>query len=94
MLQRRSFPLAAGAGLFLFLIGVPWLVIQSGDLLRERISPNQSQKQTRFDNPKSNVLSLVSLSPAQRALQLQALAQLPPSIDSSRAHYLLASDRK
>lgn len=92
MLQRRSIPLAAGAGLSLLLIGAALLVNQFNGLLLKSTSPDQSQKQIRLDSPKSDVLSLVSLSPEQRALKLQAIAQLPPSLNSSRARYLLASD--
>jgi soluble lytic murein transglycosylase len=53
---------------------------------------DQSPEQLQLKNPKSAVLQLVSASPAKRALQLQALAQLPQSLERDRARYLLASD--
>lgn len=92
MLQRRSVPLAAGAGLFALLIGVPLLVTQSTTWLGERTSPSQSQTQTFLENPKAAVSRLVALSPAERRVQLQAIASLPPSLDRARARYLLACD--
>ncbi len=91
MLQRRSIPLAAGAGLC-FLVGVPLLVTQSVNWLAQSTNPSQSQAQIRLENPKSSVLRLVSLSPGERMVQLSAIAQLPPSIERDRARYLLASD--
>jgi len=94
MLQRRQNPgpLAAGVGLCVLLIGVPLLVTQSGNWLGQSTSQNQTQEQLNLKNPKSAVLPLVSLSPAQRQVQLQAIAQLPASEDRNRARYLLASD--
>lgn len=91
MLQRRSIPLAAGAGLC-FLIGVPLLVTQSVNWLGQSSGTSQSQAQIRLESPKSGVLPLVSLSPSERMVQLQAKARLPPSLERDRARYLLASD--
>lgn len=94
MLQRRQNPgpLAAGVGLCVLLIGVPLLVTQSGTWLGQSTSQSQTQEQLSLKNPKSAVLPLVSLSPTQRQVQLQAIAQLPVSEDRNRARYLLASD--
>lgn len=91
MLQRRSIPLAAGAGLC-FLIGVPLLVTQSINWLAQSSGTSQSQAQIKLASPKSEVLPLVSLSPGERMVQLQAIAQLPPSLERDRARYLLAND--
>ena len=93
MLQRRQnrVSLAASAGLCALLIGATVLVTKSGNWLAQS-TQSQSQEQLRLRNPKSAVLPLVSLSPAQRTVQLQAIAQLPKSQDRNRARYLLASD--
>jgi soluble lytic murein transglycosylase len=91
MLQRwkNQVPLAAGAaGLCVLLIGVISAV--NSNWLQG--NQDQSQEQMLVKNPKSAVLQLVSVSPASRALQLQAIAQLPQSQDRDRARYLLASD--
>jgi len=83
---------SAGAGLCALLIGIALLLaMQSGSWLGQWINWSQSDEQ-RFNSPKSAVLPLVSLSPAQRTVQLQAIAQLPKSQDRVRARYLLASD--
>ncbi len=92
MLQRRSVPLVAGAGLLVVLIGMPLLVTQFGGWLEAWTNPSQSQRQISLESPKSAVLPLVSLSAAQRQVQLQAIAQLPQSLERDRARYLLASD--
>lgn len=93
MLQRRQnrVPLAVSAGLSVLLIGATGLATKSGNWLGQSTSRSQSQ-QSRLNNPKSAVLPLVSLSPAERTVQLQAIAQLPESQDRNRARYLLASD--
>lgn len=91
MLQRRSIPLAAGAGLC-FLIGASVLAAQSTNWLGQSSDTSQSQAQIRLESPKSAVLPLVSLSSGERMVQLQAKSQLPPSIERDRARYLLASD--
>lgn len=94
MLKRRKnrVPLAAGAGLCVLLIGAPLLVAKSGIWLGQGTNRDQPQEQLRLINPLSDVLPLVSLPPAQRTLQLQAIAQLPKSQERDRARYLLASD--
>ena len=92
MLQRRSVPLAAGAGLCFLLLGVPLFVTDSGKEFAQWTSSGQSQAEIVLASPKSAVFPLVSLSPAARTTQLQAIAQLPPSLDRGRARYLLASD--
>ena len=90
MLNRRKDQLTvvAGAGLCFLLIGA-LLATQSNNWLGQWTIWG-SQEQLRANNLKS-VFSLVSLSPAQRMVQLQAIAQLPKSQDSVRARYLLAS---
>lgn len=94
MLQRwqNRVPLAASAGLCALLIGATVLAMKSGNWLGQSTSRSQSQEQLTLKNPKSAVLPLVPLSPAQRTVQLQAIAQLPKSQDQARARYLLASD--
>jgi soluble lytic murein transglycosylase len=95
MLKRRKnrVSLSAGAGLCALLIGIPLLLaMQSGSWLGQWINWSQSDQQRFLIAPKSAVLPLVSLSPTQRTLQLQAIAQLPKSQDRVRARYLLASD--
>lgn len=90
MLQRwkNQIPLTAGAaGLCVLLIGAT-LVVTNSDWLQRQ---DQSSEQMLV-KPKSAVLPLVSVPPAKRAVQLQALAQLPPSLERDRARYLLASD--
>ena len=93
MLKRRKnqVPLAAGAGLCALLIGGTFLGTNSGSWLGQSTSRGQSQ-QIHLINPISAVLPLVSLSPAQRTVQLQAIAQLPQSQERDRARYLLATD--
>jgi len=93
MLQRwkNRIPLAAGAGLSLLLIGV-MLSTKYGNWLGQLLSRSQLHEKIQAQNPKSAVLPLVSLSPAQRMVQLQAIAQLPHSQERNRARYLLASD--
>ena len=93
MLKRRKnqVPLAAGAGLCALLIGGTFLGTNSGSWLGQSTSRGQSQ-QIQLINPISAVLPLVSLSPAQRTVQLQAIAQLPQSQERDRARYLLATD--
>jgi len=73
MLQRwkNQVPLAAGAaGLCVLLIGLISAV--NSNWLQG--NQDQSQEQMLVKNPKSAVLQLVSVSPAKRALQLQAIA--------------------
>jgi len=89
---KNRVPFAAGVGLFVLLIGATVLATKSGNWLGQLISRSQLQKQISAQNPKSAVLPLVSLSPAQRMVQLQAIAQLPQSQDRDRARYVLASD--
>lgn len=93
MLKRRKnqVPLAAGAGLCALLIGGTFLGTNSGNWLGQSTSRGQSQ-QIHLINPISAVLPLVPLSPAQRTVQLQAIAQLPQSQERDRARYLLATD--
>ncbi len=90
MLQRwkNQIPLTAGAaGLCVLLVGATLVVTNSNWLQGQDQSP-----QMQLKNPKSAVLPLVSVPPAKRALQLQAIAQLPQSLERDRARYLLASD--
>lgn len=94
MLQRRQnrVPIAAGVGLCALLLGATVLATKSGNWLKASPSRSQPQEQLSLKNPKSAVLPLVSLTPAQRTVQLQAIAQLPQSQDRDRARYLLAND--
>lgn len=90
MLQRwkNQIPLtASAAGLCVLLVGATLVVTNSNWLQGQ----DQSSEQMLV-KPKSAVLPLVSVPPAQRAVQLQAIAQLPPSLERDRARYLLASD--
>lgn len=92
MWQRRKnhVPLvASAAGLCVLLIGVTVSAMSSNWLQWNR---DQSPELLQLKNPKSAVLKLVSASPASRALQLQAIAQLPQSLERDHARYLLASD--
>ena len=89
--QKNRVPLAIGAGLFVLLIGLPLITIKSISWLEESTSQD-SQTETSWQTPKSDVLTLVALSPEQRAEQLQKLARQPQSPDRARARYLLASD--
>ncbi|OWY66045.1 tail length tape measure protein [cyanobacterium TDX16] len=92
MLQRRSYAFAAGVCLFIALLGVPLIVANYNDYRENGIPLLRPQGKNGLDTPKSGVLSLVSLSPSERAAQLQAIAQQSNSRDRSRARYLLASD--
>lgn len=90
--QRKNKVLfAAGVGLCALLISVPLLASKSGNWLGKSTSQSQSQERLLSANPKSAV-PLVSLSPEQRKIQLQAIAQLPQSPERNRARYLLAID--
>ena len=94
MLKRwkNKVTLSAGAGLCVLLIGIPLLATNMSWLGQWT---SQSQKKLLL-TPKSAVLPLVSLSPKQRTVHLQAIAQLPQRVqvspDVNRARYLLASD--
>ena len=92
MLQRRFYVLAAGVCLFIALLGVPLIVSHYSNYLDNGSGFLKQQQENNLESPKSGVLSLVSLSPTERAAQLQAIAQQSNSRDRSRARYLLASD--
>ncbi|MDV2992873.1 MAG: Cell division coordinator CpoB [Chroococcidiopsis sp. SAG 2025] len=92
MLQRRSYAFAAGVCLFIALLGVPLIVANYNNYRENGIALLRPQGKNGLDIPKSGVLSLVSLSPSERAAQLQAIAKQSNSRDRSRARYLLASD--
>lgn len=89
MVQRQNLiSIATTTALCVVLGGAAVLAIKSSNP-----SPDSKQAQQIAPvNPKSQVLPLVALPPKERALQLGAIAQLPPSIDRDRARYLLASD--
>lgn len=91
-LRKNRVPLAAGIGLCVLLVGASVLVPKASSWLEKSTRPERLQKQTPSQNPKSAVLPLVALEPAKRAVQLQAIAQLPKSPERARARYLLASD--
>ncbi len=80
--------IATTTALCVVLGGAAVLAIKSSNTSLD--SPKQAQVISA--NPKSQVLPLVALSAKERTLQLNAIAQLPQSIDHSRARYLLASD--
>jgi len=86
-LRQNRLPLVAGAGLCILLI-VAVLATKSGYWSGQATSNGQSQ----LKNSKLAVLSLVSLSPAQRLGQLQVIAQSTQFPDRVRARFLLASD--
>ncbi|NHC37134.1 lytic transglycosylase domain-containing protein [Scytonema millei] len=92
MLQRRSYAFAAGVCLFIALLGVPLIVANYNNYRENGIALLRPQGKNSLDSARSGLLSLVPLSPTERASQLQAIAQQPNSRDSSRARYLLASD--
>ena len=89
MLKLRKQLLAAGAGLFVLLVGTTVLVTRG--LPGQGKNWGQAQ-QMPSTNLKIDVLPLASTSPAQRTVQLQAIAMGPKSLDRDRAHYLLAND--
>ncbi len=89
MVQRQNLiSIATTTALCVVLGGAAVLAIKSSN---PSPNPKQTQKVAPA-NPKSQVLPLVALPPKERALQLSAISQLPPSIDRDRARYLLASD--
>ncbi|AFY88415.1 transglycosylase SLT domain-containing protein [Chroococcidiopsis thermalis] len=92
MLQRRSYAFAAGVCLFIALLGVPLIVANYNNYRENGIALLRPQGKNGLDIPKSGVLSLVSLSPNERAGRLQAIAQQSSSRERSRARYLIASD--
>jgi soluble lytic murein transglycosylase len=92
MLQRRSYALAAGICLFIAFLGVPLIVSQYSNFSENRFNFLKPQEYGSLESPQSGVLQLVSVSPGERAAQLQAIAQQSNSRDRSRARYLLASD--
>jgi soluble lytic murein transglycosylase len=92
MLQRRSYAFAAGVCLLIALLGVPLIVSNYNNYRENRISLLRPREKNSLESANSGVLSLVSLSPTERATQLQAIAQQSNSRDRSRARYLLASD--
>ena len=92
MLQRRSYAFAAGVCLFIALLGVPLIVANYNNYRENGIALLRPQGKNGLDIPKSGVLSLVSLSPSERAGRLQAIAQQSSSRERSRARYLIASD--
>ena len=87
MVQRQNLiSIATTTALCLVLGGAAVFAIKSNTSSQP---PKQAQILT---NPKSQVLPLVPLSATERALQLNAIANLPPSVERDRARYLLASD--
>ncbi|MGQ4650191.1 transglycosylase SLT domain-containing protein [Lyngbya aestuarii] len=97
MLKGRSnkIPVAAKSALLLFaLLGSSILAMSMAGLFPIKIGGEPSENllsQTKED-AKSEVLPLVSLSPKQRASQLEEIASRGSSVDRHRARYLLASD--
>mgnify|MGYP002777872460 CR=1 FL=1 len=92
MLQRRSYAIAAGVCLFVALLGVPLIVSNYNNYQENTIGLLRPQGKNSLESPNSGVLSLVSLSPTERAAQLQESARQSNPRERSRARYLLASD--
>lgn len=89
MVQRQNLvSLATTTALCVVLGGAAVLAIKSSD------SSGETTKQAQIisNNPKSQVLPLVALPANERDVRLEAIAQLPQSLDRHRARYLLASD--
>ena len=102
MLKQLKNPvsLAVGTGLSALVLGAGIAVVRWDDVqrlapqlaqLQQVDSKSEAQQQAQQD-PKSAVLPLATVSPQQRASQLEELASSASSLDQSRARYLLASD--
>lgn len=89
MVQRQNLvSLATTTALCVVLGGAAVLAIKSSN----SSSQTTQQAQILVNDPKSQVLPLVVLPASERDLRLEAIAQLPQSLDRDRARYLLASD--
>ena len=88
MVQRQNLiSIATTTALCILLGGAAVFAIKTTNT-----SPESTKPQAIPANPKSQVIPLVGLSAKERALQLNAIALLPQSIERDRARYLLASD--
>lgn len=95
MLKQRStqVSLAIGAGLCALLLGATLSVTTSGFTRKWNwIQPQPASVPVGNQAVESAIPALTGLSPAQRATQLEAIAQGKNEVDRARARYLLASD--
>ncbi|MBD2180275.1 transglycosylase SLT domain-containing protein [Planktothrix sp. FACHB-1375] len=93
--MKNPIPLAVGAGLSVLLIGSTLLLMRWSD--GEQAAPEATEVQAELssqskEKPKSATLPLVTLSPTQRASELEKIASGGKSLDRHRARYVLASD--
>ncbi|HAX75466.1 MAG TPA: tail length tape measure protein [Cyanobacteria bacterium UBA11372] len=102
MLKQLKNPisLAVGAGISVLVLGAGFAVVRWNDVQRlvpqlgqlQQLNSNSEAPQQEQEDPKSAVLPLATVSPQQRASQLEAIASGASSLEQSRARYLLASD--
>lgn len=97
MLKRlkNPLPLAVGAGISVILIGSGLLAIKWSDWQQVWSEVDQLQEEIgsiSHPQPKSAVLPLAGMPPAQRAAKLETIASGAKSLDRHRARYTLASD--
>ncbi|WP_414564652.1 MULTISPECIES: transglycosylase SLT domain-containing protein [unclassified Anabaena] len=92
-LQKKHISLIAGAALFAFSAGAMVSAPDIGRSLGQLLNLGQSSGQISDTNQaQSAVFPLISQSPAERAANLEAIANGSSSPDRERARYLLASD--
>ncbi|QLE57847.1 transglycosylase SLT domain-containing protein [Nostoc sp. TCL26-01] len=93
-LQKKQISLIAGAALFAFsagaMVSAPIVGKSLGQWLN--FAKGQPEQLSQSTKVKSAVFSLISKSPAERAAQLEQLAQNSRSPEREQARYLLASD--
>jgi soluble lytic murein transglycosylase len=92
-LQKKHISLIAGAALFAFSAGAMVSAPEIGRSLGQFLNLGQTPGQISDTNQaQSAVFPLISQSPAERAANLEAIANGSSSPDRERARYLLASD--
>ncbi|MCG6136667.1 MAG: transglycosylase SLT domain-containing protein [Nostoc sp. LLA-1] len=92
-LQKKHISLIAGAALFAFSAGAMVSAPEIGRSLGQLLNLGQTPGQISDTNQaQSAVFPLISQSPAERAVNLEAIANGSSSPDRERARYLLASD--
>ena len=93
--QKKQVAAAVGVGLCVMVIVIPLLETKYGHGFVQRtiacLLPNNNHPRTGYKSEKT-VLSLALIPPAQRAGELEAIANGVKSRESARARYLLASD--